>query len=167
MDIKKEILRKIKKQKYLTVDEIVKLTDLTRQAVHKHFKQLITSKKVKKIGKTKSVKYVLESRLAFSFTLKVERNYSLDNLNEDRVFEELSIQYDFKHQLKNNVLDILRYAFTKVLNNAIDHSQSDKARLRLELDNYNIRIIIEDWGVGIFENIKDKHKLNDEYIAMQ
>ncbi|MDP8253379.1 MAG: DUF4325 domain-containing protein [Candidatus Kaelpia aquatica] len=167
MSVKDTILSRLKQNSYVTTEDIVKSTGLTRQGVHKHIKELVSKGVVKKIGNTKGVKYTLRDKRIDDLTIKLEKSYLLHNLKEDLVFNKINIQYDLKHQLRKNIFDVLSYAFTELLNNAIDHSQSKKSKIKLKIDNYNIDLSINDWGIGIFKNIKDKFDLKDEYEALQ
>jgi len=166
MNIKKIILNKLQQNGYITTKDIASSTNLTRQGVHKHIKQLISEGVIKKIGSTRGVKYTLKDKDTDNLTINLNRYYPLHNLKEDKVFTAIALQYNLKHQLIKNIFDILSYSFTELLNNAIDHSQSKKSKIRLKIDNYNIDLSIDDWGIGIFKNIQDKFKLKDEYEAL-
>ena len=62
--------------------------------------------------------------------------------------------------------DIARYAFTEMLNNAIDHSQSEKCLVEVIVDEFNFQFRIRDYGMGIFFSIYDKYNLPDENSAV-
>lgn len=68
--------------------------------------------------------------------------------------------------LPQNVLDIWHYGFTEMLNNAIDHSEGDYIRVRLNKTAINAEISIYDDGVGIFKKIQAKLDLIDERQAV-
>ncbi|MDP8216246.1 MAG: DUF4325 domain-containing protein [Candidatus Kaelpia imicola] len=167
MNIKNRILSRLGQQEYITIEEIAKATGLTRQGIHKHIKRLIAEGVIKKIGTTRGVKYALKDKKTDNLTIELSRDCLLHNLKEDRVFNKINVQYDLKHLLRKNIFDILSYAFTEILNNAIDHSKSKRSKVKLKVDNYNINFVINDQGIGIFENIKKKFGLEDEYEALQ
>ncbi|MEA3507142.1 MAG: DUF4325 domain-containing protein [Elusimicrobiota bacterium] len=167
MDIKKKILDKIKEKGFVTTQDITEVTGLSRQAAHNHIRQLIADGKLIKLGKTKGVKYLLRDKKNTGVSIKAVRNYPLPGLREDEVFDEIALQYDLKHQLRKNVFDIFSYSFTELLNNAIDHSLSKKAKVILKIDNYNASFSVEDRGIGIFHNIKKKFNLSSEFEALQ
>jgi hypothetical protein len=56
--------------------------------------------------------------------------------------------------MKNNVREICQYGYTEMVNNVIDHSESDILTIQLSVDYLNIVIRISDSGIGIFEKIK-------------
>ena len=79
----------------------------------------------------------------------------------------------FLGELSGNVQDIWYYAFTEIMNNAIDHSGGDQIRFGIQKDALYTEISITDNGVGIFRNIQDYFRkksgisLNSEQAAME
>ena len=79
----------------------------------------------------------------------------------------------FLGELPGNVQDIWYYAFTEIMNNAIDHSGGDQIRFEIRKDALYTEISITDNGVGIFHNIQDYFRkksgisLNSEQAAME
>ena len=79
--------------------------------------------------------------------------YPNKNLEEDAIF-----QRDIEHFIENlspNVQNIWYYAFTEIMNNAIEHSSSDIIRVYVEETALDVFILVVDDGVGIFNNIKN------------
>jgi len=52
--------------------------------------------------------------------------------------------------LPKNVADILDYSFTKMVNNAIEHSQSKEIEIRFSEDKQRVKFEVIDSGVGVF-----------------
>lgn len=79
----------------------------------------------------------------------------------------------FLGELSGNVQNIWYYAFTEIMNNAIDHSGGDQIRFGIQKDALYTEISITDNGVGIFRNIQDYFRkksgisLNSEQAAME
>lgn len=67
-----------------------------------------------------------------------------------------------------NIQQIWSYAFTEMLNNAIEHSQSETIFISLEQSYLSTSIFILDKGIGIFNNIvnymKNTYQRNDVEI---
>jgi anti-sigma regulatory factor (Ser/Thr protein kinase) len=87
-------------------------------------------------------------------------------MEEDRVFDEIGISLNLQSELSEQGYEIVRYAFTEILNNAIDHSGSTRGELVFDLQAYDLHFSISDFGVGIFQNIADSCHLPDEYAAL-
>jgi hypothetical protein len=53
-----------------------------------------------------------------------------------------------------------------MLNNAIDHSKTDKCEISVSLDVANIEFTIRDRGIGVYHSIASRLSLPDEHAAM-
>lgn len=73
-------------------------------------------------------------------------------LEEDALFWEKIMP--FLSDIPRNVQDIWYYAFTEIMNNAIDHSEGDRIIFTIQKDALYTEISISDNGVGIFRNIQ-------------
>jgi anti-sigma regulatory factor (Ser/Thr protein kinase) len=147
--------------------EIANHLGITRQAVNKHLKLLIQRGEVQKTGNTKAAIYYLSgTKLIRTVLFSFRKVFKIKNLNEDSVFQEIEIYLNLNKKLRHNVFEVVRYALTEMLNNAIDHSESDRCLINVQLDHYNIHILIRDYGIGIFYSIYTKFKLDDEYEAV-
>ena len=72
-------------------------------------------------------------------------------------------------ELPENVYRIWSYAFTEMLNNAIDHSESPKIYGQIIKNKFETGVYISDIGVGIFEKISKYYNfdnLNDAISAL-
>jgi len=88
-------------------------------------------------------------------------------LSEYVVFEEVIRRMQLNAQLNKNCLTIFDYAFTEMLNNAIEHSQSKKVRINVETDHANITFIIKDLRIGAIESIKQGFEISDDFLALE
>ena len=69
--------------------------------------------------------------------------------------------------IPDHVFDIVYYAFTEMLNNAIEHSMSKNISLTMRKGKDDIKFRIIDKGIGIFNNIMQKKHLKDIMEAIQ
>ena len=107
---------------------------------------------------------MLASRAAQPVTLT--RSLAIKGCDEDRVWDEVETHLQLKRALRPNVLAIMRYAFTEMLNNAIEHSQSDRCAIRVSLGAGRSSFEVRDHGIGVFHSIATKLKLPDEETAL-
>lgn len=141
------------------VEQVAKLFSISRQSVYKHINALIE-----------------EDRLAYD-QVKNKRVYKFGNIR--KVTETISLtksvsEHDIyikyfqwvEHGLSDNVKDIIEYGFTEILNNVIDHSESDECFISVERGEEKVTITIDDFGEGIFSRITRLKKLNDERQAL-
>jgi predicted DNA-binding transcriptional regulator len=165
MDMKKKIILLIRNKKALSGAQLAESLGISRQAVNKHLKQLLLSGKLKKEGVTRGAVYKIATTEKKSET-KFRRTYHLDGLEEHKVFQQINVEMNIAKQLSPKGLEIARYAFTEMLNNAIDHSRSDKCLVEVAVDQYNFHFHIRDYGIGLFFSIYDKFDLPDENSAV-
>ena len=167
MDTREKILSYIKKKGEVSGKELVEVLGITRQAVNKHIKKLVQEGLLIKEGCTKGTVYkVASSHKKFSALAKFEKIYSLEGLEEHEVFREVDLFLGLRKGLKENVYQIINYAFTEMLNNAIEHSESAKCKVEVVLTPYYCGFEIRDYGIGIFYSIFKKFNLQDEVSAV-
>jgi len=170
MDIKKLILKKLNKNKKIKVAEIVKATGFSRAYINRFFQELKDEGKVVLIGKSNKAQYVLAEKNIVMRTkeglLVAHRVLENKNLAEDIVLDEIKRNTGIFLNLPKNVSAIIDYAFTEMLNNAIEHSQSKKIEISMKRDSNAIRFDVVDWGIGIFKHIMKKGGLGSELEAI-
>lgn len=129
----------------------------TRVTIAHYLKRLVQQGKLRQVGAGRSIKYVLCETL----------EYVNKDLEEHKVFIELEAKYDFLKQLPESLHSIFAYAFSEMLNNAIDHSQSKKIQVSVRKEDSVLTFKITDFGIGVFKNIMRKRKLKNEEEAIQ
>lgn len=140
------ILEKIS-EKNDNVSEIVAKTFLiNRNTVHTYINELTDQRLIKRV---KRGQYEL---------IKEEYRYDLRR-EKGELDSDITVysNYLFPHvkELAANVQEIWSYAFSEMINNAIDHSQAENVQVMVLKDCLNTTVAIVDEGVGIFEKIKD------------
>jgi anti-sigma regulatory factor (Ser/Thr protein kinase) len=88
-------------------------------------------------------------------------------LTEDKVLREIKEKSAIFRGISGNVSSITDYAFTEMLNNAIEHSASEKIDVVIMKTAADIRFTVTDRGIGIFNNIKKKKRLGSTIAAIQ
>ena len=87
-------------------------------------------------------------------------------LQEDYIYDKAVYSVPIK-KLPKNTQHLARYAFTEMLNNAIEHSNSKYIDISLTIGDSALSFDIIDRGVGIFRHVQKKFKLLDEYEALR
>ncbi|HEX7593584.1 MAG TPA: DUF4325 domain-containing protein [Anaerolineae bacterium] len=132
---------------------------ISRQAVHRHIRQLINDGLITVQGATRDRKYELKPLVDFQQVLPLNAD-----LREDKVWRE-----HLRPRLEGvppNVLSICQYGFTEMVNNAIDHSQGTLLSISLKHTPAIIELGITDNGVGIFNKIQKALNLDDPLHAI-
>jgi len=171
MNIEDLILKELKKKKEIKVADIVKATGFSRAYISRIFKKLKDNKKIFQIGKANRAKYILVGKEGFdaakkriSKSRKILKN---KNLSESDVLEEIKKETGIFLDIFENVSVILDYAFTEILNNAIEHSKSEEIIVVMEKEPNRVVFKIIDFGIGIFKNVMKKRNLKNELEAIQ
>ena len=165
MDTKEKILALIKNKKALSGVQLSETLGISRQAVNKHLKQLMQNGSIIKEGVTRGAVYKIataEKKVKNSF----KKSYFLKGLEEDKVFQQVDLALNLSRLISPKAYEIARYSFTEMLNNAIDHSQSEKSQVEVFVDEFNFQFRIRDYGIGLFFSIYDKFNLPDENSAV-
>ena len=89
------------------------------------------------------------------------------NLREDIVLDQIREEGDIFGGLALNVVEIITYAFTEMLNNAIEHSGSSTIDVLVRKTGERLSFDVSDRGVGIFRNIMRKEHLKSSLEAIQ
>jgi len=158
-----EIRRFIEEQGSATGPQLAEHLGITRQAVSLHLRQLIVSGAVFKTGSTRAARYFPSD--AAPEARRIKRELALAGLDESAVYEDVRIALNLS-RLPPNVEAIANYAFTEMLNNAIDHSMADQCAIEAGLDSAMLRFSVKDSGIGVFFSIAEKFDLEDEHTAM-
>ncbi len=171
IDISQLILDLLKKQKTLTTSDIVRRTGFSRAYVQRYFKELQDTGKILLLGRANRACYVLATAKAKEEAINGNWNflriYTLKDLQEDRVWLQIVNGTGIVHKVPKNIVQIVEYGFTEMLNNAIDHSSSKDVEIRMTRTADEIRFSVKDRGVGIFHHIKEQHNLKNEKEAIQ
>jgi anti-sigma regulatory factor (Ser/Thr protein kinase)/uncharacterized protein (DUF1330 family) len=169
--VSKLILDILKKRKTLTTSDIVLRTGFSRAYVHRHLKELQDAGKILLVGRADQARYVLATAKAKEAVLAERwnflRTYPIKNLQEDRVWTHIVQQTGILRNAAEHIQRIVEYGFTEMLNNAIDHSRSKMVQVRMTRTAEDIRFSVTDKGIGIFRNIKEQRRLNNEKEAIQ
>ncbi len=132
---------------------------ISRQAVNKHIQRLMNRKVFVVRGATRGRSYALRNLGQW------EHIYPLEPSLEEHLVWRNDIAPKLG-QLAENVLDIWRYGFTEMLNNAIQHSSARNINIRLKKTAIAAEITIHDDGEGIFKKIQRDMELSDERHAV-
>ncbi|MDH3512146.1 MAG: DUF4325 domain-containing protein [Gammaproteobacteria bacterium] len=146
-----------------TSRELADHLGITRQAVSLHLRQLLVDAEIFKTGSTRAARYF--PRSAALPERRVRRDFDLAGLDESDVYEDIAITLTLS-RLPGNVESIVHYAFTEMLNNAIDHSMADQCTVEVRLDATRLAFSVRDKGIGVFHSIAEKFDLRDEHAAM-
>ncbi len=138
----------------------------SRQYVARVLRRLISEGVLIRAGSTRGATYAL-AQAAETLRPIVKKRLQTSGLQEDEVLSELRRAAPFLDRLRTQSRQIFAYAFTEMLNNAIEHSQSPRVEVAVWQDDGNVRFVVNDFGVGVFRNVMRRRSLASALEAIQ
>lgn len=172
MTIKNRILAIMEEEKMSTTAKISKRLGVSRIYAHRILQELRQDGLVLLVGKTRQAVYVLASdKRAVHAAQAAIRHISLrlcnTQLAEDMIFSRVERETGIFLDVPENIRKIVQFGFTEMLNNAIDHSQSEKIIIDCRKTDTAISFTVRDFGIGIFNNVRESKKLPGTLEAIQ
>lgn len=169
--LKSLVLDKIGKGGNAKAVDIAKASGFSRAYVSRILAEMCTEGTIARVGKSHQTKYVLATNEAFALAKKeiysFVGGFVRVGLHEDFVFSQIQKETGILDGIRENVLNILRWSVTEMINNAIEHSESDKVLVKMKRDGNVISFSITDYGIGIFNKLKMVFGFSDEISAVQ
>ena len=166
---KEKILELARKNEKLVTSAIAVSFGLSRQYVNQLIASLVAENKLIKVGSTRKTFYVLPEhakKYAQIPQFRYIKTYKNSHLEEHKVLEEIQQKIPLWQRLPENIYSIFSYAFSEMLNNAIEHSESKSIKLELLLRDHTLSFVIDDSGIGVFKSIMYKKQLASELEAI-
>jgi anti-sigma regulatory factor (Ser/Thr protein kinase) len=133
--------------------------DISRQAASRHIRQMVNDGLIIARGTTRGVRYELKPLVDEKIAVSI-----FPELEEHKVW--LERVRPLLKGVADNVQQICNYGFTEMLNNVIDHSESDSAVIQVKQTPALIEMKVMDSGIGIFKKIQTVLGLDDERHAI-
>lgn len=168
MDVRNTILQVAKEKKTFKTSDVVKKLggNISRQYISAIISQMVREGILLKGGSTASAIYASpENSGSIIETIKLRLDRA--KIEEHAVFNTLRDKYNFVRGLPDNIQSILFYAFTEMLNNAIEHSRSENIEIEIRRDKAKVTFVVNDFGIGVFRNVMKQRNLKSEIEAMQ
>lgn len=149
-----------------TSAEVAKKFHISRQYAQRILKGFVREGLLVKLGSTRSASYVVPAH-ADQVQWTYDQRFRNRNLAEHTVLEDIEGRSRFRESLPENLSSIFEYAFSEMLNNAIEHSRSEHIHVHVERRTDHLVFLVNDVGIGVFRNIIQKRKLHSELEAIQ
>jgi anti-sigma regulatory factor (Ser/Thr protein kinase) len=145
----------------ITSGQVAQAAGVSRQAAHYNLKEMERRGDIIHEGAGRSGRYRRRAQR--------RTTYLLDGLKEDEVWGEENIalkQMDLAIFSNSNIQPILNFAFTEMVNNAIDHSDGTVLTIRWFFNIEEIAFEVEDDGVGAFRKMRETRNLQSDFDAI-
>lgn len=161
LDITTQVLQIAQEKNTFKMADLLQNIKASRQYLNLVLNKLILEKKLIKSGSLWKTRYALPGKVDF-FGMRIKKTFVNKKLAEHEVLQELREQAPFIYPRSDNAGSIFDYAFSEMLNNAIEHSKSNKIEIEVNTLDDNIIFKIRDFGIGVFRNVKNKFKLKSD-----
>lgn len=131
---------------------------ITPQAARQHLHAMVDDGSLECSGNTKARIYKLLP------IAQATQEFQRDGLQEDLVWS--GFIKPLIATASPNVLNICGIAASEMINNAIDHSESEQVLVTVTYTASTIEILIRDFGVGVFKKVRQAFNLIDDRQAI-
>lgn len=167
MDIRQKIKQLLATKKRVSSTEIARHFDFTRQYASQVLRIMTNAGEVVQFGSTRAAFYTLPEFIDEIGPSAVRRRLKSKDIKEHEVFDRLTSTFPVFRRASENVQSIVHYAFSEMLNNAIEHSRTKNIKVEMESNGGIIRFTVSDFGIGVFRNVMQQRHLKSELEAMQ
>ena len=159
--IKNFILDNLSQHQKDIIQTSIERFGVSRQAIHKHMNSLIDDNKVIAHGATKGRYYELIPYVNYNKHIDIDSNLSVEEIMKLYVKPHIEV-------LPRNILEIFEFSISALINNILEHADASKLYYKIFINHNEAHFILNDNGVGIFDNIKSKLKLpNIRFSALE
>ncbi|NCO12732.1 STAS-like domain-containing protein [Candidatus Pacearchaeota archaeon] len=167
MTLKELILEMASSKKKLQTSDIQKRSnEFTRQYIVQNLKDLTENGTLVRFGAGAGTFYTLPKNV-MSLNNKLRKRLKNKDLKEHEIYFDFEKKLHLKETLDENVYSIFTYSFSEMLNNAIEHSESEEIEVTYYDSKKDLSFEIRDFGIGAFKNVMNKHNLRSEIEAIQ
>lgn len=172
MSTEEQIIAFLQAKRIVTATELSKHLGVSRAYTHRILQDLREEGRIQVVGNTRQAHYVLASDPGSADTARasIRRiSFKLTNigLDESLVFERIERSTGILMNISENVQKLVRFAFTEMLNNAIDHSNSEQILVSCRRTDSAILFTVRDFGIGIFNNVRKTRRLPNTLAAIE
>lgn len=172
MPTKERALAFLREKRIIAATELSRHLGLSRAFTHRVLRELREEGLVRAVGTQWQARYVLaddstSAEAARAAIRHVSMMLENINLDESEVLDEIDRTTGVLMGVPENVRKLFQYGFTEMLNNAIDHSKSSRIRVECRRTDTAIVFTVRDFGIGIFNNIRETRRLPSTLAAIE
>lgn len=136
---------------------VMQRTQLSRRSAQTLLRRLVDAQWLQRSGSARRPVY------SPGAMRQVVRSYPIDGLDEDRPWRrDFAPHFD----MAPHVAQLLQYAFTELVNNAIDHSGGTAVTVSLRQTAMHLQLLVSDDGCGLFDRIGREFSIDEPRLAM-
>lgn len=167
---KEKVLEIAKTKGRVATKDIAASFGVSRQYANSIISSLVLEHRLIKIGSTRNAFYVFPEyaqKHQEVFPVRYSKSFKNISLEEHKVLDEIEKKSPLLSKLPENVRSIFTYAFSEMLNNAIEHSKSRIINVEVLIRDNVLSFAVNDSGMGVWRSVMQKKHLNSEWEAIQ
>jgi anti-sigma regulatory factor (Ser/Thr protein kinase) len=141
--------------------ELAAKARISRQAAQRHLARAVARGRLVAAGAGRATHYVQGGGSTAHF------RWPRAVLDEARAWDEVRARVPAVAALSGNALSVFQYAFTELVNNAVDHSGSADVEVLVEAGRERLAFEVVDRGCGAFDNVRRTLGLASNLEALQ
>lgn len=156
----------------VTPRALAEAAGFSRQSASAHLGRLVAEGRLNRYGRGRAIRYegaphaTVPAATGATAPLR-ERTFATRGLEEHEAWKLLEADEPALRALPKRASETAYFAFTELLNNAIDHSESANARVAFGVREAGIIFTIEDDGIGALRRIQQARSLASPLEALQ
>lgn len=156
--LKRFLAQRIERRASSVISDAARKFGVSRQTVGRVMNEMIRNGDVIAKGKTRARTYELVVLDEFETTLPIE------GLDESVLWRTHFARFFSAH--KGTAMSLANFAFTEMVNNAIDHSEGTTVTVSATRTVHAVRMQVHDDGIGIFRKIQRELELDEPRHAI-
>lgn len=140
----------------ISTDDAMQLLGVSRATAQRRLRGLVDQGRLTRAGAGRGARYVLP---------KTRWERRREGLEEDRLWDEVRPALA-DLGLGQRELGTVGYAFTEMVNNAIEHSRGETVLVTATASSSGVVLEISDDGIGVFRSVREAQRLPDDVEAV-
>jgi hypothetical protein len=169
----KNIVAFLERRGRVTAPQVAARLGVSRQRAYGILTEMVRAGMVVAIGERRGRHYLLPNATG-TIVDHVELRLANQDLKEHEVLMDIRDRFVPLKLAPENVKSMFDYAFSEMLNNAIDHSRSARIDVSVSVSEPRasgepnlFSFVVRDYGIGVFRNLMRTRHLASELEAMQ
>ncbi len=156
--LRRFLAQQIERKSPSVVNEAVRKFAVSRQTVNRVLNEMIRNGDVVASGNTRARRYDLVVLDEYEMTVPLE------GLDESTIWHTYFSRFFTDH--RSTAMSLANFAFTEMVNNAIDHSEGTQVAVSAKRTVHAVGMAVRDDGIGIFRKIQRELELEEPRHAI-
>lgn len=159
-DVADIVHRLLEESGSFTTSQVAGRAGISRQAAHRHLAGMVARRELARTGAGRGARYQRAP------AARVGHTFRTAGLDESEVWAAVRDEVT-AGSTRAEAEQVLQYAFTELLNNAIDHSGSETVDVSIDSRGSRSCFELHDHGIGVFQKVRTALALDSDLATLQ